>query len=96
MVPFRVLFVLCLVSGIIASRDCKSSGNECRFVLFCSRSRRVPISGCGFLKTCCKKKIDSCSAMNGKCTRVFKRCAGHVNTTLPCPRGRSCCIAGSH
>uniref|UniRef100_A0A131Z7C1 Carboxypeptidase inhibitor n=1 Tax=Rhipicephalus appendiculatus TaxID=34631 RepID=A0A131Z7C1_RHIAP len=100
MVSFRVLCVLCLVSGIIArraQRDCKSSGYECKFVLFCPRSRRVELSGCGFLKRCCKKKEKgTCPSIFGKCQNISHNCAGLVHEKMKCPAGQHCCVPTVH
>uniref|UniRef100_A0A131YSG7 Carboxypeptidase inhibitor n=1 Tax=Rhipicephalus appendiculatus TaxID=34631 RepID=A0A131YSG7_RHIAP len=100
MVLFRVLCVLCLVSGIIALKakpDCKSSGLTCKFVFFCPKSRRVSLPGCGFLRTCCKKREKgTCSSIHGTCRGISEKCAGLVHGNMTCPRGQHCCVGVVH
>uniref|UniRef100_A0A131Z4S9 Carboxypeptidase inhibitor n=1 Tax=Rhipicephalus appendiculatus TaxID=34631 RepID=A0A131Z4S9_RHIAP len=99
MLSFSVLYVFCLVSGILVhSRysECKSKGNKCTLPFMCPKEDRLKLGGCWLFSVCCrKKKINPCFAMHGKCKRVFKPCSGNVNTTFPCPKGRSCCVPGS-
>uniref|UniRef100_L7M972 Putative carboxypeptidase inhibitor n=1 Tax=Rhipicephalus pulchellus TaxID=72859 RepID=L7M972_RHIPC len=99
MASFRLLCALCLVTGIIAVKkpsECLTKGFRCKFLLFCSSKNRVPISGCGFLQTCCRKKAQTCKSIHGTCQNTTAVCLGLKHGLMECPKGQSCCVSTVH
>uniref|UniRef100_A0A224YBM5 Carboxypeptidase inhibitor n=1 Tax=Rhipicephalus zambeziensis TaxID=60191 RepID=A0A224YBM5_9ACAR len=99
MVSFRLLCVLCLVSGMIARKPpstCESKGFVCRFTLFCSWKNKVQLGGCGFLKTCCKRKEQTCKSMHGICQNKTATCAGLRHDKMACGKSQTCCVPTVH
>uniref|UniRef100_A0A131XFM0 Putative carboxypeptidase inhibitor n=1 Tax=Hyalomma excavatum TaxID=257692 RepID=A0A131XFM0_9ACAR len=100
MLSIRVLSVLCLVSAIFSARTapsaCESSGYKCKFLLFCWKENRVNLPGCGFLKTCCRVKEQTCQSVHGTCQPASAPCAGLKHGHMPCGNGMVCCVPTVH